>query len=213
MTSAARKGDQHACPQTGHSVNAITTGSSNVFINGIPAARLGDSTSCGATIISGSSTVFINGVPAVITGSATSHGGVIITGSSNVLIGDSYAPNFNTHDPSLDSTKNVQKNNRSTDSYIDNNEIQKEIKIKKIFWSYGEQNSTLLNTSRHFSDVNLHIETEDYTPGENVELKIHIENDDLEKETLIVNATVDSQGKAVIKNVITNKTISIISQY
>jgi Uncharacterized conserved protein len=92
MTSAARKGDQHACPQTGHSVNAITTGSSNVFINGVPAARLGDSTSCGATIMSGSSTVFINGVPAAIMGSATSHGGVIISGSGNVLIGDTYSP-------------------------------------------------------------------------------------------------------------------------
>lgn len=88
MTSAARKGDQHACPQTGHGVNGIATGSPNVFINGVPAARIGDSTSCGANIISGSSSVFINGLPAAIMGSATSHGGVLISGSGNVLIGD-----------------------------------------------------------------------------------------------------------------------------
>lgn len=95
MTSAARKSDQHACPQKGHSINAIANGSPNVFINGVPAARIGDSTGCGATILSGSSTVFINGVPAAIMGSATSHGGVIISGSGNVLIGDSYSPPTN----------------------------------------------------------------------------------------------------------------------
>lgn len=43
MTSAARKSDQHACPQKGHSINAIANGSPNVFINGVPAARIGDS--------------------------------------------------------------------------------------------------------------------------------------------------------------------------
>lgn len=92
MPLAARVGDAHACPQKGHSVNNIASGSGNVFINGVPAACLGDTTSCGATIIAGSSTVFINGKPAALMGSATSHGGVIISGSGNVLIGDTYTP-------------------------------------------------------------------------------------------------------------------------
>lgn len=92
MPLAARVGDAHACPQKGHSVNNIASGSDNVFINGVPAACLGDTTSCGATIVAGSSTVFINGKPAAMMGSATSHGGVIIGGSGNVLIGDTYTP-------------------------------------------------------------------------------------------------------------------------
>ncbi|MBB6056157.1 PAAR domain-containing protein [Tolumonas osonensis] len=92
MPLAARVGDAHACPQKGHSVNNIVSGSDNVFINGLPASRLGDTTSCGATIVAGSSTVFINGKPAALMGSATSHGGVIIGGSDNVLIGDIYTP-------------------------------------------------------------------------------------------------------------------------
>lgn len=92
MPLAARVGDAHTCPQKGHSVNSIASGSDNVFINGVPASRLGDTTCCGATVIAGSSTVFINGKPAALMGSATSHGGVIIAGSGNVLIGDTYTP-------------------------------------------------------------------------------------------------------------------------
>lgn len=94
MPLVARASDSHACPQKGHSVNTISSGSDDVFINGLPVARVGDSTSCGATIVTGSSTVFINGKPAALFGSATSHGGVIISGSGNVLIGDSYSPDF-----------------------------------------------------------------------------------------------------------------------
>ena len=88
MPPVTRVSDSHTCPQKGHSVNAISSGSGDVFINGLPVARVGDSTSCGATIVAGSSTVFINGKPAALLGSATSHGGVIISGSGNVLIGD-----------------------------------------------------------------------------------------------------------------------------
>ena len=88
MPPVARATDSHACPQKGHSINTISSGSGDVFINGLPAARVGDATSCGATIVTGSSTVFINGKPAALLGAATSHGGVIISGSENVLIGD-----------------------------------------------------------------------------------------------------------------------------
>ncbi len=37
MPLAARVGDAHTCPQKGHSVNSIASGSDNVFINGVPA--------------------------------------------------------------------------------------------------------------------------------------------------------------------------------
>lgn len=94
MPSISRAGDAHACPQTGHSVNSVTSGSPDVFINGVPAARVGDPTACGSMITAGSCTVFINGKPAAFMGSATSHGGVIIGGSPNVLIGDNSGSNI-----------------------------------------------------------------------------------------------------------------------
>ncbi|HAS6062261.1 TPA: hypothetical protein I7135_08855 [Vibrio vulnificus] len=92
---AATIGHNHLCPKkTGkipHVGGPITTGSSNVMINGVPAARKGDSMVCVGppdSIKQGSSSVFINGKPAARMFDATNHGGVIIGGSPNVFIGD-----------------------------------------------------------------------------------------------------------------------------
>jgi uncharacterized Zn-binding protein involved in type VI secretion len=76
--------DAHGCIACAHPVDGvITTGSPNVFVNGKPAARVGDvgvhAACCGANtfkIISGDSQVLINGRPAAWTGlSQTQHCG------------------------------------------------------------------------------------------------------------------------------------------
>jgi uncharacterized Zn-binding protein involved in type VI secretion len=78
----------------------VTAGSGDVFIDGVPAARVGDplephdkpkNPPHGRVIATGSSTVFINGRPAGITGGAISCGGVTI-GSGTVNIGDVAPP-------------------------------------------------------------------------------------------------------------------------
>ncbi|MCV6610764.1 MAG: PAAR domain-containing protein [Amphritea sp.] len=97
MAKAARLGDTcsaHGCfPPT-----PVTSGSGNVLINGLPAARVSDSAAphgCGKcpphgrSIAAGSATVFINGRPAARVGDTISCGGNVATGSDNVLIGDS----------------------------------------------------------------------------------------------------------------------------
>ena len=84
----------------GFPATKITTGSPNVFINGKPAARVGDKLeghakpgvpSHSRVITKGSSSVFINGIPAAITGSSINCGGSVI-GSSHVIIGDQAPP-------------------------------------------------------------------------------------------------------------------------
>ncbi|HTO19181.1 MAG TPA: PAAR domain-containing protein [Pseudomonas sp.] len=86
---AARKTDPISCPIPGHGANTIAMGSPDVLINGLPAARQGDTTDCGGVLSDLlSTTVFINGKPAVIAGSLHSHGGVVFGGSGDVLIGD-----------------------------------------------------------------------------------------------------------------------------
>lgn len=99
MPGAARvtdTGSGHDCfPDS-----AVTAGSPDTLINGLPAARVGDPLAphcctCSSghglhprAIAAGSSTVFINGKPAARIGDAVSCGGSVSTGSGNVIIGD-----------------------------------------------------------------------------------------------------------------------------
>jgi uncharacterized Zn-binding protein involved in type VI secretion len=56
----------------------------------MPAARLGDMATCVGppdTIILGSATVLIGGLPAARMGDTTAHGGTIVAGFPQVLIG------------------------------------------------------------------------------------------------------------------------------
>ncbi|MFC5475130.1 PAAR domain-containing protein [Paraherbaspirillum soli] len=75
---------------------SITKGSSNVFINGKPAAYVTSEAACSAdgkqTISKGSATVFINGKPAVRVNDTASCGATVTSGSSNVFIGDGGSP-------------------------------------------------------------------------------------------------------------------------
>ncbi|HEX8412824.1 MAG TPA: PAAR domain-containing protein [Sphingomicrobium sp.] len=66
----------------------ISQGSPNVFINGLPAARVTDTETCDAgKVAQGSATVFINGLPAARVGDKVTCGAVIVGGSGNVFIG------------------------------------------------------------------------------------------------------------------------------
>lgn len=80
----------------GYHPTKVIAGSPDVFIDGQPAARVGDplephdkpnSSKHDRAIATGSSTVFINGKPAALTGGAVSCGGVTI-GDGTVNIGD-----------------------------------------------------------------------------------------------------------------------------
>jgi uncharacterized Zn-binding protein involved in type VI secretion len=81
---------------TGHSncpPTKVNSASGDVIINGLGAARVGDtlephcSPPHGRTISAGSSTVFINGKAAVRKGDPIDCGGVIDTSSSDVIVG------------------------------------------------------------------------------------------------------------------------------
>jgi PAAR repeat protein len=95
MSKATRLGDLN----TGHDACTpvpLVTASTNVFINGKGAGRVGDSYAShgcvdhpnhSGTISAGSSTVFINSRPAARVGDAVSCGGSTAQGSDNVFIG------------------------------------------------------------------------------------------------------------------------------
>lgn len=83
--------DHHGFPPT-----PIIVGSANIYIDGKPAARVGDPLAPHSkpkhpphprNIATGSCSVFFNGLPAALTDSEIDCGGVII-GSSSVTIGE-----------------------------------------------------------------------------------------------------------------------------
>ena len=95
MPAVTRIGDQNtghdACPPV-----PLVSGSNNVFINNIPAGRVGDSyqshdcpdhTPHTGVIASGSATVFVNKIAVGRIGDAVSCGGSVAQGSSNVFAG------------------------------------------------------------------------------------------------------------------------------
>lgn len=51
----------HSCKIHSPHVGHVSNGSTTVFINGRPAARIGDSISCGGSVAEGSPDVFIGG--------------------------------------------------------------------------------------------------------------------------------------------------------
>jgi len=96
MAGVSRLGD--VC--TGHGgwpPRPIVSASPNVFCNGIPVARQGDSLAShtnpaipethGGNVSGGSSTVFVNGRPLARIGDSVSCGGSIAAGSGNVFAG------------------------------------------------------------------------------------------------------------------------------
>ena len=68
----------------------LPPGAVTVFIGGLPAARVGDMAVCTGppdTIIKGSTTVLICGQFAARMGDTTAHGGTIVAGCATVIIG------------------------------------------------------------------------------------------------------------------------------
>lgn len=97
--------DSHGCPTCPHpSLGPFVTGSTNVRINGRPAARVGDlglhAACCGTNLFNaamGSGTVFINGKKAHRMGDVAKHCGgmgVTISGSSDVHVGGGWLSAF-----------------------------------------------------------------------------------------------------------------------
>jgi uncharacterized Zn-binding protein involved in type VI secretion len=92
---AARITDMHVCPMVTGIVPHVggpilPPGGVTVLIQGLPAARVGDTCVCVGppyVIALGSFTVLIAGQPAARLGDLTAHGGTIVLGCPTVLIG------------------------------------------------------------------------------------------------------------------------------
>ena len=73
----AKLGDQVACSCKG-GPHRIVSGSTTTMLRGIPVARVGDRSSCGASIVAGTGKFKIRGAEVALNGSKTSCGGTVV---------------------------------------------------------------------------------------------------------------------------------------
>lgn len=81
-----------------------------------------------------------------------------------------------------------------------------------MYWSYGVAETPVSDVSRHYVDLNLHIETENFQPGEIAVVVISkADGGNLTAETpsLELRAAVGSDGKAKVINVFRDRTVEI----
>lgn len=84
--------------------------------------------------------------------------------------------------------------------------------VIKLYWTYGENHQPLTDESRHYVDMNLHIETTNYAPGESIEVTITSDDGDiiLNKKTILnITGVVDSQGMCLIEKPFKDGTLNL----
>jgi uncharacterized Zn-binding protein involved in type VI secretion len=94
--------------------------------------------------------------------------------------------------------KQLKANNSS-------NTIGAEKKITRLYWSHGNNLTRLNEISRHYTDLNLHINTENYYPGEQVIVEIEFSKGDAHH----YQVPIDADGHGVIKNIFAEKLIAL----
>ncbi|ECA8973236.1 hypothetical protein ETB55_23440, partial [Salmonella enterica subsp. enterica serovar Omuna] len=85
----------------------------------------------------------------------------------------------------------------------------KEKKIVSTSWSYGEDQTELNDISRHYVDLNLHIQTEGYSPGESVSCDVEYNDIDDVNQVITVAGIVDNNGNACVCGVFRDVLMSV----
>ncbi|GLS06021.1 hypothetical protein GCM10007860_31860 [Chitiniphilus shinanonensis] len=188
----ATVGDMTCCPECKGSF-AIVQGGDNIELMGRHLARAGDKTACGAVLIPGKQTLGTHSP-----GGGAAQGAATATSASGKALASAVAG----------TAAAVAKAAAGKDS-------AQEKEIVRVYWSYGDDETPLSEFSRHYVDINLHVETRHYAPGETVE--ILLEDEDQQEITdgmkrLSLSAQVDASGVATVKNVLAGQKIEIISK-
>ncbi|TLP71549.1 PAAR domain-containing protein [Pseudomonas nitroreducens] len=87
-----------------------------------------------------------------------------------------------------------------------------EKKVTQLFWSYGDSFIRLNGPSRHYVDLNLHAETQNYQPGESISVIIEYADGDAlinDARQLNLTGTTNAQGAVIFRNLFKNGTLNL----
>ena len=94
---------------------------------------------------------------------------------------------------------NAKSNNESSSksSKNSNKDSQAQKEILEMYFSYGKEMTRLKSDDSRFTkDINLHLATQGYNKGEVIDIELERNN-----QTFSTQATIDKNGKTIIKNV------------
>ncbi|ULU23931.1 PAAR domain-containing protein [Dyella terrae] len=83
MRAIVLVGHRHECPM--HGTGTVASGDPEATSDGRAIARIGDTTSCGATITTGSTDFTLNGRGVARQGDRTSHDGILPEGDPDMM--------------------------------------------------------------------------------------------------------------------------------
>ncbi|MBF6643416.1 Vgr family protein [Chryseobacterium indologenes] len=94
-------------------------------------------------------------------------------------------------------------------------EYTKEKQIASMYWAYEEGNTSLMDDSKFFVDMNLIVQTRNYEEGENVD--VTIKSDDGEPlaeglNELTLSGTVDKDGMVIFKEPLKTYTLELMKE-
>lgn len=198
----------------------VLEGSLTDICHGKPIAYVGHKVQCPKCkgvfpIIEGVLTTTFYGKGVAIAGMKTACGASLIPTQFSDTVEYGGGKAHATRSPVLNSSTIASDTATATPSApgnVRNSEGTKDRLIKRIFWTYGPNEVPLTGTSRHYVDLNLHVETENYSPGEKA--LITVKNDDESElisgsRTLELQAVVGPDGMAKVMNVFQGKTVEI----
>lgn len=91
----------------------------------------------------------------------------------------------------------------------------KQKKVTAVSWSYGAEETPVSGVSRFYVDLNLHVKTENYAPGEMVDILIEDDRgaDVLEGvKKITLRAKVGADGSAKLMNAFAGKTLITVHE-
>lgn len=211
----------------------VLEGSQTDICHGKPIAFIGHKVSCpkcsgSHTIVEGVQTTTIFGKGVAVAGMKTSCGATLVASQFTDIVAPGGGGGGSAPAPSPAATKSAAAaapapamakssaahNQLATADSAEDSPSRggQEKSIKRIWWSYGDEEMPLEGASRHYVDLNVHVETENYASGESVELTLA--NDDGSdlfegKRDLAVQVKVGPDGVGKSMNVFSGKTVML----
>lgn len=204
----------------------VLEGSQTDICHGKPIAFIGHKVSCpkcsgSHTIVEGVQTTTIFGKGVAVAGMKTSCGATLVASQFTDIVapgggGDSAPAAAKSAAsaapaPAMAKSKAADTQLATDDGGEDSSSTGSQKKsVKRIWWSYGDDETPLEGASRHYVDLNVHVETENYASGESVDLTLA--NDDGSdlfegKRDFALQLKVGPDGNGKAMNVFGGKTV------